>query len=215
MQSCSIAFGRVLCRGAVALPLAFAALLSGCATEPPLPPNASTSSAPNAAPLLDTVDFSFSGAGSPSFAKLKLCIAQHLTLPEVQLSDSAGSFVGPATGIHYRANNRQTVAGGSVFKYVDDASAMLVATGIVRAVPALGGLVNDIVRFDLTAATRDTGVTLVFANITRAMQSTGSATNDGFNQVYVAPGSRSAAVYAALEVTTAKLKSCLVVPPPR
>lgn len=188
-------------------PLALA-LLAACATEVPMPSNVRTQTISGGAKMMESVDFSYAST-SANFSKLKLCVAENVARPDVQLSDSVGSFVGPATGIYYQANNRQTVAGGSIFKYVDDSTANLIATGSARAAPAMGGMVNDIVQFDLRAGTTRSGVTLTFVNITRALQHSGSVSNAGFNPVFTHSGARAEGVYSALEATAMRLKGCM------
>ncbi|HEU4459743.1 MAG TPA: hypothetical protein VFR90_11525 [Methylibium sp.] len=183
--------------------------LTACATQVPMPPNVRLVEGAYGAVYINQVDFSYDTPAPMPFGRVKLCVAEHVGNSEVQLSDTAGSFVGAATGTYYQANNRQTSSGGSVFKYADDSAATLIATGGTRTAGSSLGLVIDYVRYDLKAASTARGVTLVFSNITRAQQNTGLIANRGFEPVGVSPGARAPGVYAALEATAQKLKTCL------
>lgn len=175
----------------VALGLALAA---GCATVS-LPSNAIVQDQ-----YLDRIDFSSPAA--VDFSRLKLCVAENVHNDSVTLQDNAGSFVGRASGTFYAQSNTQTVQGGSVFKYADADTGTVIASGSTTAAILL---TKDIVRYEAKATVAGT---LVFSHITRAQQSTGSLTNDGFGPVGVWAGARSEGVYAALEAVATKLKGC-------
>ena len=127
----------------------------------------------------------------------------------VSLQDSSGSFVGPATGNYYRNVNSQTVQGGGVFKYIDDSTSALIATGTTDGGSTALGFTRDIVKFDLKATANGDSVTLKFGNITRAQQSTGSIANDGFNPVGMWRGAGAERIYTSLESVASKVRACL------
>jgi hypothetical protein len=160
------------------------------------------------ASYMESVDFSYLPTAPIAFAQLKMCIAESVNNNAVTLSDSAGSFVGPATGIYYQNGNSQTVQGGGIFKYIDDSTSALIASGTTDGGPAALGLTRDIVKFDLKAATSEAGVTLKFGNITRAQQSTGSVANNGFGPVGMWRGAGAQRIYASLETVAGKIKNC-------
>jgi hypothetical protein len=161
------------------------------------------------ASYMESVDFSYQPSVPVTFSQLKMCIAENVSNNAVTLSDSAGSFVGPSTGHYYQNSHNQTVQGGGIFKYLDDSSSTLIATGTTDGGPTALGLTRDIVKFELKAATVDADVTLKFGNITRAQQSTGSAANDGFGPVGMWRGAGAQRIYASLETVAGKIKHCL------
>ena len=183
--------------------------LAGCQTTVELPSNVTTVAGTSGqGTYVDKADFSFDASSGVAFAALKLCIAETVQNQAVQLRDGAGSFVGPATGTYYRANNVQTQGGGEIFKYSDDSLSTLIATGTTMAAPSTMGLVQDIVRFDLKASVKGSRVGLLFQNVTRAQQNTGAAANTGFGPVGAWPGARAPDVVAALEAVAAKIRGC-------
>lgn len=186
-----------------------AALLMGCASQTPLPSNVTTRPAPYDNTYLATIDFSYRAANPPSFSRLKLCVAEHLSNSAVSLRDAAGSWVGPATGTYYRQQNQQTAGGGGVFKYADDATSTVIVNGTIVSEP--GGLVisKEFVRFELKSSVNDSRVGLVVSNIARAQQNTGALANDGFSPVGTWPGARADGVYASLQGLANKIKGCL------
>jgi hypothetical protein len=184
------------------------AVLSACASSVPLPSNVTTT-ADGQAGYISAVDFSYRSAQLRTFSQLKLCVAENISNNAVILGDAAGSFVGPATGNYYQANHSQTIQGGDIFKYVDDGTSTLIATGTVDGGAVAFGLTRDIVKFDLKAADNGNAVTLKFSNVLRAQQSTGSSTNEGFGPVGVWTGSRPDQIYSALEGVAEKVKACL------
>ncbi len=192
--------------------LIFAALLfptTAFCAKWAVPANVAVRAEGKHASYMDSVDFSYQPTAAVAFPQLKMCIAENVSNNAVTLSDNAGAFVGPATGTYYQPSHSQTVQGGGIFKYVDDSSSTMIATGTTDGGPAALGLTRDIVKFDLKAATSDAGITLKFGNITRAQQSTGSAANDGFGPVGMWRGAGAQRIYASLEALTNKIKSCL------
>ena len=127
--------------------------------------------------IIEKIDWSFTPPGTVDFAKLKRCVAINLQNDEIQLKDSAGSWVGPATGNYYQRDNRSTIEGRDIFKIVDDQSKFLVAQGwIDKQVLAF----KWIIRFDLELGLEGGTVKMVMRNIKLAMSNTGSGTNNGF-----------------------------------
>lgn len=193
--------------------LAATLLLGACATPVALPPHVSTRST-EAGAYLDRVDLSYASPSPPDFARLKLCVAETISNDSVGLKDAVGSFVG-VTGTYYQAQNQQTAGGGSVFKYIDDASRTAIVSGTVKAQSSIL-FTSEFVRYELKASTADSAqglqggqVGLVFYAITRAQQSTGVLANDGFVPVGTIPGARPLEVVATLEAVAGRLRSCM------
>lgn len=189
--------------------VSLAVLSAGCQTTVELPPNVVKTAATSGQPTyIDRVDFSYKPPRQPTFSKVKLCVAENVTNQPVQLRDAAGSFVGPATGTYYRANNTQVQSGGEVFKFSDESISTLIASGTAATNPTGLSIVRDIVRFDMKVALKGSEVELVFQNITRAQQDTGVTSNTGFAPVGTWPGARAPDIYAVLEGLASKVKAC-------
>ncbi|AMP03756.1 hypothetical protein [Collimonas pratensis] len=184
-------------------------ILSGCASQVPLPSNVAVTQSGSNGSYIDKVDFSYDAQGTPDFSKLKLCVAENVTNNDVSLRDASGSFVGAYTKNYYQTNHMQTVSGKNVFKYLDENSSTLIANGTTVSVTQSLIPIKDFVKYEAKSAVANNKITLVFFNITRAQQDTGAATNDGFNPVGVWPGARSQDVYASLETVAHKIKTCL------
>ncbi|MCT2400407.1 hypothetical protein [Novosphingobium mangrovi (ex Huang et al. 2023)] len=153
---------------------------------------------------VEKIDWSFPTDTPVEFSRVKRCVATNLHNDEVQLRDSAGSWVGPATGNYYQRDNRATVQGGGIFKVVDDQSQYLVAQGQTDKTMGLSGW---IMRFDLEAAVEQSQVVLVMRNVKLAAGNTGSMGNDGFQPL--GTWFRFKSNYAALETVASALKSCI------
>lgn len=153
---------------------------------------------------VERIDWSFSTERPVEFSRIKRCVAAHLHNDEVQLRDSAGSWVGPATGNYYRQNNQSTVAGSSVFKVVDEQGRFLVAQGQTDKTMGLSGW---IMRFDLEAAIEQDRIVLVMRNVKLAASDTGAAGNDGFQPL--GTWYRFKTNYAALEAIALEVKGCI------
>jgi hypothetical protein len=173
-----------------------------------LPSNVTVRQEGKRSAFIEAVDFSYKPAQLVTFSAIKLCVAENISNNAVSLRDSSNAFVGPASGNYYSNTQSQTVQGGSIFKYVDDASATLIATGTTDGGSSSWGLIRDFVKFELKAAISDMGVTLQFTNIARAQQDTGLSSNNGFQPVATWKGARPMKVYSALEKIAAKIKSC-------
>jgi hypothetical protein len=181
---------------------------TGASAKDQLPPNVTTR--PYGAgknQVIDAIDYSFSASKPVEFSRIKMCIASNLTNDEVQLRDSAGSFVGNS-GTYYRTENKQTVQGGGIFKYVDDSSKSLVARGSVSRQGGLGGIISLAIRFDLEVSAEANAVKMRMLHIEAAMKNTGSASNDGFKPVGVWAGSMYKKNILALNGVADQLKSC-------
>ena len=181
----------------------------GQCAKPVLPDNVTIRDADKRQSYVEAIDFSYQADHDVAFAAAKLCVAETINNSAVTLSDSAGSFVGAATGTYYSNDKSRTIAGGNVFKYVDDDVTTLIANGTVDGGPAAWGLTRDILKFDLKVATSGAGVTLKFSNIVRAQQNTGSGVNIGFTPVGTWKGAKPLQVYSALEGIATKLKACM------
>lgn len=140
------------------------------------------------------IDWSFPIDRPIDFARLKRCVATNLHSDEVQLRDSAGSWVGPATGNYYRHDNRSTAQSRDTFKMVDDKSQFLVAYGQTDRTSGLSGW---IIRFELEAALEKDRVAMTMRNLKLAASNTGSLANDGFQPLGI--WYRFKSNYAALE----------------
>lgn len=189
--------------------LASIIILVSCASKVPLPENVVTIQS-GSAYYLDRIDFSNdNNYSSAEFATLKLCVAEIIANEDVILKDAAGSWVGPYTGNYYRNDNKQVVSGRGIFKYVDDKSTTLIANGTTSY--SSGGLIpiKKFVKFNLKASSKATGYSIVFSNITRAQQSTGTLSNDGFNKVGVWSGADADGVYSQLQNVAKNIHACL------
>ena len=174
-----------------------------------IPSNVTVREEGKRASYMEAVDFSYQSEQPVAFARLKMCVAENVSNAAVSLQDASGSFVGSATGNYYRGSNTQTVQGGGIFKYVDDAASALIATGTADGGSTALGFTRDIVKFDLKAMADGGSVTLKFGNITRAQQNTGSAANDGFNPVGMWRGAGAERIYRSLESVAVRVKACL------
>ncbi|MCW3837993.1 hypothetical protein ACFQ1E_17855 [Sphingomonas canadensis] len=154
---------------------------------------------------VEMIDWSFPINQPLDFSRLKRCVATNIHGDEVQLRDSAGSWVGPATGNYYQRDNRGTAQARDTFKMVDDKAQFLIAQGQTDRTSGLSGW---IIRFDLEAALEQGRVTMTMRNLKLAASNTGSLTNDGFQPL----GSwyRFKSNYAALEAVANTLKACIL-----
>lgn len=182
--------------------------LAGCATVP-MPSNVTTTPGNASGDYINSIDFSYQSSTPASFNKLKLCVAESVSNRAVQLTDSSGSFVGPASGHYYDVQHSQTVQGGGIFKYADASLATLIANGTVDGGSVALGLTRDIIKYDLKASAHGQQVGLVFTNITRAQQATGSVANNGFGPVGTWSGAHPKQAYAALQGVANGIKACL------
>lgn len=182
--------------------------LVGCATVQ-MPQNVTTRVTDRGQQLIDTVDFSYTAASPRSFEALRLCVAENVHNREVHLQDSSGSFFGPASGRYYETKNSKTVQGGDIFKYIDSSLTTLIAIGVEDGGPAASGLTRTFIKFDLKASVRDTRVGIVFSNVTRAWETTGSLSNTGFGPIGTWSGANPMQAYAALQGVSNKISRCL------
>lgn len=181
-------------------------LLGGCAAQIPLPSNVTITKAGYVF-VMDKIDFSYSPKNNVAFSKAKMCIAENISNNDVTLRDSAGSFVGAYTGTYYQNSNVQQIAGKELFKYVDDSSSVLIANATTIADTMF--LIKDVIKFEVKLGINDKNINLVFSNIKRAQQNSGSMSNNGFDNVAVSSGARSDKIYAHLEGISNKIKQCL------
>lgn len=153
---------------------------------------------------VEKIDWSFRAEGPVEFSRVKRCIAVNIHNDEVQLRDSAGSQVGPATGNYYRQDNRSAVQSGDVFKIVDDQNQYLIAQGQTDKTSGLSGW---IIRFDLEAAVEPGRVVLVMRNVKLAASDTGLLSNNGFQPL--GTWFRFKSNYAALNAVASAVRSCI------
>ena len=154
---------------------------------------------------VEKIDFSFASDKPLDFSRIKRCVATNIHSDEVQLRDSAGSWVGPATGNYYQRDNRGTAQARETFKVIDDAGRFLIAQGQTDRTSGLSGW---IIRFDLEAGLEQGRVILTMRNLKLAASSTGLLANDGFQPL----GSwyRFKSNYAALDAVAATVKACIL-----
>lgn len=154
---------------------------------------------------VDKIDWSFPVEKPLEFSRIKRCVAVNIHGDEVQLRDSAGSWVGPATGNYYQQDNRATAQARDRFSVIDDQNQFLVAQGQTDRTSGLSGWV---IRFDLEAGLEQGRAILVMRNLKLAASNTGIIANDGFQPL----GSwfRFKSNYAALESVAATIKSCII-----
>lgn len=155
--------------------------------------------------VVDRIDWSFSPPKSVDFARVKRCAATNIQNDEIRLRDSSGSWVGPATGNYYQTNNSFSAAGGSIFKVVDDQNRFLVAQGWISK-PVFG--FSWILKFDMELALDGQSVGMVMRNIKLAMTNTGSASNDGFQDLLTSY--RFKQNYETLSAAADAVKSCIL-----
>ena len=197
-----------LTTGLAAVILALAS--SGAMSKVELPPNVTTKLYGNSKnSVIDSIDYSFPISKPVEFARIKMCIASNVTNNGVVLKDSAGSFVG-RTGNYYQTHNAQSIQGGGIFKYVDDASKSLVAQGSVGRQGGLGGIIGLSIRFDLEVTGETNAVKMRMLHIEQAMKNTGYSSNDGYMPVGVWGGSMYKKNILALNGVAEQLKSCFV-----
>jgi hypothetical protein len=170
-----------------------------------LPANVTT-----AGRYLDTVDLSYATPSTVPFSKLKLCVAEAVSNDAVTLRDSAGSFVGAATGRYYETNNQHEVSGGNVFKYLDDDLGVLIAGGVADGGSDALHLIKHVVKFELRAGVKPDGISLVFSHISSAQQDTGSMANVGFTPVGTWWGAGTAKAITGIEAVGARIKTCAI-----
>ena len=158
---------------------------------------------------IDTIDYSFSTEKVIPFARVKLCVARNITNNEVQLTDRAGSFV-TGGGNYYQGRSNSTIQGGSVFKYIDDATGSLIAQGSISRQGGFAGIIGMSIRFDLEMALSDGRVQMTMRQIESAMKNTGTISNDGFNPIGAWTGSMYKKHILALDNAADQIKACIM-----
>lgn len=182
--------------------------LLGCAQEPiQLPNNVRTISMGLAKQTqIDTVDKSFDASQNVDFAKVKLCLVDNVQNENVNLKDSSGSIIGNRAGQYYEKTNTQNIASANLIKYLDESTKTIVVTGNTRTPPSF---IVDIVKYDLKVQQQDQHFKVVFQNILRAQQDTGTISNRGFNPVGTWSGARAPKIISALDVVANKFENCI------
>ena len=185
-------------------------VLIACGSQVPLPDNVSTiQSGPSQYEYIDEIDTSKLSADSVDFSLVKLCVAETVTNEDVVVKDASGSWVGPYTGTYYQSDNRQILSGADVLKYIDDDSSSLIAVGTTSYIKGSLIPIRQFIRFSLKATSEENGYSLVFSNVTRAAENTGSASNDGFTQVGTWAGADPDGVINQLQQVADRIHSCL------
>lgn len=178
---------------------------SGCAAVK-LPQNASVLES-GGGTILNRIDLSYATSTTKDFSKVKLCVAENVSNPDVVLQDAAGSFVGSYTKNYYRTNNTQHLSGKGLFKYLDDRNSVLIANGTVSA--TTGFALVSIIRFEMKVSVSGNKIGMQISNIARAQQNTGTLANDGFGPIWVNPGSDVETIYSVLEMQANAVKACI------
>ena len=150
--------------------------------------------------------YTVKGRGA-SDADLPFCIAKSIQNNDVTITDSSRSFVGAYTGRYYQAGSTVNIGGGSVLTYVSVLGDKVVAQGTTSY--RSGGLVERSVRFQLTAASQEDLVTLIFSPIEQAQLDTGAIANKGYYRVGAWDGASPDLVIAALSRESDKIINCL------
>ena len=182
--------------------------LLGCAQEPiQLPNNVRTISMGLAKQTqIDTVDKSFDANQNVDFAKVKLCLVDNVQNENVNLKDSSGSIIGNRAGQYYEKINTQNIASANLIKYLDESTKTIVVTGNTRTPPSF---IVDIVKYDLKVQQQGQHFKVVFQNILRAQQDTGTISNRGFNPIGTWNGARAPRIISTLDVVANKFENCI------
>ena len=180
------------------------AVLSGCAYSrmPELSKYQAEYVSDYSAELVSAVVFKRPG----SSGDLVQCIAETVSNQGVTLRDSAGSFVGAATGRYYSASNSAHVGGGDVLQYVSADGKSVVANGSTQY---SSGFVSRSVRYKLSAQQKADERVYRFADLSQAQLNTGSAANYGYGGVGAWSGANPDLALASLEQVSAKIEACL------
>lgn len=196
----------------VILVLLGAAVLTGCVNAPisDLPSNV-TLTEPQSyygskVQMVEAVTFERSGKGmqNPS-----TCVSLTVDNSEVTLSDSSGSFVGPATGIYYDFGSSRTEGGGSTLQHTDNKTGIVVAKGVTEYSSGALIPIGHAVRYKLLVAPLEEKTVLQFKDIEQAQKSTGSVKNTGFKPLGSWAGAGTMAAYDAMKQQADKVLDCI------
>lgn len=185
-------------------------VLTACATnsvDPNIPTNVtlSTAEAYNAK-YIESVRFDLEAkylGGNPA-----KCLALNVDNKEYTLTDSSNSFVGAYTGSYYNIEKHRQVGGGQSLIYSDETSA--ISKGSTEGKFTFGLVpIIKIVTFKVDVNTAESKRSITFTDIRAAQQSTGAASNDGFNRVGAWSGAKPVFVYDLLNQVSNDIKSCL------
>lgn len=189
----------------IASALALATLSAPASARDPLPGNVTTDEKGR---IVRSIDFSLASTPGVEFAKVKLCLVRTVTNDAVRIKDSSGSFVG-GSGTYYSNGSAETVAGGSLFKYVDESAKVAVVSGTMKGGKLALGLTSQILKFDLESSVTQNGVGLIFTNIKQAQEDTGSLANNGFQDLGTWGGSGFKGAYGSFEKLSTAIKACI------
>ncbi|ASK34898.1 hypothetical protein CEK62_11145 [Alcanivorax sp. N3-2A] len=189
-----------------------AAMLAGCTNAPisNLPSNVTlTKPQPHYGSKVQMVEaVTFERAGKAK-QNPNTCVSLTVENSEVTLSDSAGSFVGPVTGTYYSRGSIRTVGGGSVLRYADIKSGVVIARGVTeyRSGPLIP--LAQAVRYRLSVTPLEDKTVLQFKDIEQAQKSTGVVKNTGFGPLGSWIGAGTMAAYEAMKGQSDKVFDCL------
>ncbi len=157
--------------------------------------------------FLDRYEVSSQASASSDLA---FCMASSMSNKDVQLSDTANSFVGQASGNLYISGSRSNSAGGEVIKYKSDDGSKVAAQGRADYSFTFGfAPISRTVQFDVVAK-KDSGKLLIaFTDIMQAQKETGVATNSGFTPVGAWDGANPDMALSTLKDVAAKIQSCM------
>lgn len=183
----------------------------GCSSSPiDLPSNIKTvPTGMGNSTYIDEIDKSFQLEKEIDFDKLKSCSVDVFANESVLLRDSAGSFVGAYTGNYYQNNNSSVIQGGNLFKYVDEKGKALVVNGRIKTKPQQGGLIVDIIQYEVKLALNTNRIKIVFQNIKAAQENTGGTSNMGFRNIGTWSGARAPAAIEAIDQISERYKKCI------
>jgi len=189
----------------IILAVAAVVVLSGCAYSrmPELSKYQAEYVPDYSAELVSAVVFKRPG----SSGDLVQCIAETVSNQGVTLRDSAGSFVGAATGRYYSASNSAHVGGGEVLQYVSADGRSVVANGSTQY--SSGMLVSRSVRFKLSAQQKADERVYRFADLSQAQLNTGSAANYVYGGIGAWSGANPDLALASLEQVASNIEACL------
>lgn len=197
--------------------------LAGCVSmeAPVLPASFTTKDGAYNAQYIDKARFEFPAPNVESFTdRVARCGVSNLSIDSFIAKDTSKSWVGPATGRLYQSGNRSTVAGGEVLKYSSEAEGVVILAGREQygennmgVIGVLGDPTGDTFKkqldFDIEIAKSGATYSMVFSNMKRAQQSTGSLENNGFTPIGVWKGSQADEIVPIIERTASTLNDCI------
>ena len=134
------------------------------------------------------------------------CVVRNIKFEAFQARDSARSFVGPYTGRYYQLGDTSVYDGDNdVIAFVSSTKPLVVGRGR----ESVGGITGRIIQYTVAVSASDSEVSIAFEDIKQAHQNTGTARNDGFNNLYQSWGSGYKKAYEGLDGVAAELARCM------